>query len=62
MNKILANMMMTCSNIITDEQIEELQTFIDHPMDFDSQKEGFPELLNFDLDNYKPDESQAPEQ
>ena len=31
-------------------------------MDFNYEKEGFPELLNFDLDKYKPDESKSPEE
>jgi len=52
MNKILANMMLHCSDKISTEQIEVLQTHKDSPSDFDVNTKGYFELLNFNLDKY----------
>lgn len=57
MNKILAQMMITCREKVTGEQVELLQGFKDHAVDFDPSPAEFSSLLNFDLHNYLVDAS-----
>ena len=62
MNKILARLMMTCSEKITKEQIEAFQAFKDAPADLDSTPKELQALLTFNLDDFRPLASQTPEQ
>ncbi len=55
MNKILSNMMLTCKDRITQQQVENLQKFKDSPAEFDSTQAEYSSLLNFDLNHYIPD-------
>lgn len=55
MNKILSNMMLSCTQSITIEQTDELQKFKAHAPDFNYKQAGYAELLNFDLEQHKPD-------
>jgi len=55
MNKILAQMMITCREKVSTEQVEKLQTFKDNAADFDPSPSEYSRLLNFDLANYRVD-------
>lgn len=57
LNKILAQMMLSCVDKVAQYQVEILQEFKDRPAEFDSTQEAYSPLLNFDLDKYKVDES-----
>lgn len=57
MNKILANMMISCTSGITLEQIDELQNWKDNAPDFNYKQPAYFELLSYDLSQYKPDPS-----
>jgi hypothetical protein len=50
-------MMLYCVEKISPDQVEILQEFKDRPAEFDSTKESYSKLLNFELDKYKVDES-----
>jgi hypothetical protein len=55
MNKILANMMLSCKEKINVAQIDTLQEHKDAPAEFDSTTAGFFELLNFNLEAFAVD-------
>ena len=55
MNKMLANMMMSCADKITLEQRDELQEFKDQPYNYDHSKGVH--LLDFDINVYAADPS-----
>lgn len=62
MNKILAQMMLHCKEIITEEQVALLQTFKDNAGGFDPNQEEYAKLLNYDLSRYEVDPSLPTEQ
>jgi hypothetical protein len=61
MNKILAQMMITCREKVSADQVELLQTFKDSAADFDPTPAEYATLLNFDLNNYRVDPSWSEE-
>ena len=61
MNKVLAQMMIHCRDHVTPEQVAHLQTFKDNSADFDHTQKGYSELLDFNLDKYRVDESATKE-
>ena len=61
MNKILANMMISCTSSITLEQIDELQLYKHNAPDFNYKKSGYTELLSYDLEQFRPDPTQDEE-
>eukprot|EP00347_Sterkiella_histriomuscorum_P022242 403331173 len=57
MNKILAQMMIHCRDRITPEQNVTLQSYKDHANDFDHTQKAYADLLNFELERYRVDET-----
>ena len=57
MNKILSKMMIHCRENVKDAQVESLQTFKDSAADFDWTTAEYKPLLNFNLDQFKVDET-----
>lgn len=57
MNKILSKMMIYCRENVKDAQVENLQTFKDNAADFDWTSAEYKPLLNFNLEQFKVDES-----
>ena len=57
MNKILSKMMIQCRENVKDAQVEILQTFKDSAADFDWTTAEYKPLLNFNLDQFKVDET-----
>ncbi len=62
MNKIFANWMISCADKISKEQVLKLHEFRDNPQDFDITNTDYLNLLNYDLDQYKPQEGLTEEQ
>lgn len=54
MNKILSNLMLSCTEKISAEQVDTLQQHKDTPSDFDVNTKGYFELLNFNLQYFAP--------
>ncbi len=54
-NKILAGMMIHCSEKISDAKVHELQTLKHRPNEIDAKTEEHQNLLDFNLDKYKVD-------
>lgn len=57
MNKILAQMMISCREKVTPEQVELLQTFKDNAPEFDSTQKDYARLLDFSLERFRVDAS-----
>ena len=57
MNKILSKMMIHCRENVKDAQVEYLQTFKDNSADFDWTTAEYKPLLNFNIDQFKVDET-----
>ena len=62
MNKLFANLMMACADRINMDQVVNLHEFRDNPQDFDSTVPEYLELLDYNLDKYKPDASLSEDQ
>ena len=62
MNKILAQMMLNCKEIIKPEQVAFLQTFKGNVESLDSTKAEYAALLDFDLKRFEVDPSLTAEQ
>jgi len=61
LNKMLANMMMTCSSSITNSQMTELLSFKQDPSELDYAKPENAKLIDFDIERYIPDASLSDE-
>lgn len=57
MNLILSRMMIHCRENVKDSQVEELQKFKDAAADFDWTNAQYKPLLNFNLEQFKVDET-----
>ena len=55
MNKILAQMMLTCRDSIATDQVTRLQEFKENAADFDWKQSEYKKLLNYDLRKYEVD-------
>lgn len=55
MNKILAQMMLTCRDAITTDQVAHLQEFKENAADFDWKQAEYNRLLNYSLRKYEVD-------
>lgn len=61
MNKILAQLMISCAQKISAEQIEEMQTFKDNPSDFDWRESRYSLLLDFSLSKWEANPNDSEE-
>lgn len=55
-------MMIHCADKINQVQIDELQKFKDSAAEFDYSRKEYSDLLNFNLDKYRVDETLSEEQ
>ena len=62
MQKILSILMLTCTDKISPEQVALLQDFKYSPSDFDSTKQEYIDLLQFDLNQFLPNENLSQEE
>ena len=62
-NKIVSNLMISCAEGIQDEQVEAILPNIRANQGVDLTSDpSYMNLLNYDLDRFKPDDSQSPEE
>ncbi len=61
LNKVLANMMMSCDKQITPAQVTTLLSFKEDATQIDYAQAEYQKLLDFDLDRYVPDPSLSDE-